>query len=334
MHTYDSINQAKKQSLEIANIYSWWAKESGSEAIAARAARVAGCSQVWQGFRCPDCGQLHGMVSYGCHDRLCPICAAKLARATAAQALQAMAVMQTDKTMQACGWGLLTLTIRNVPGAELANAIDAMLHHWSLLRRLRPVARVLVGWARNIEITYNASARTFHPHIHCIVAVSEPALCVASQTHPEPGSGVPTYPATQWAAWWRQAAGLSYMPVCDIRPLQNLDAVFEVSKYVTKPGSLFDRGLSFAVRKRVVRTIAEAIFNRRLRSYGGAWLRARRALHMVAAEDLSDAELDSVSATLESGCQCGSTQPAVPIVLQWAGLKYSVHEVPLVELDE
>lgn len=333
MQTYDSINAAKKQSLELAAIYRDWAKSSESEAIAARAARVAACSELWTGYRCPDCGRLHGMVSYGCRDRLCAICAAKLARATAAQALQAMAVMQLDESLQGCTWGLLTLTVRNVPADALSSTIDKMLHHWAALRRVRPVARIMRAWARNIEITYNKARHTYHPHIHCIVAVTDAEMCALSQTHPEPGSGIPQHPAMQWAAWWRQAANLDYTPVCDIRPLTSTDAVYEVSKYATKPSSIFDSALSFGIKKRVVRTIAEAIFGRRLKSYGGAWLKARRALNMRPAEELDDSELSATADGLEHQCACGSSLPLVAVVLQWSGLAYDMHTVTTIATE-
>ena len=333
MHTYDSINAAKKQSLELAAIYRDWAKSSESEAIASRAARVAACSDFWTGYQCPDCGRLHGMVSYGCRDRLCAICAAKLARATAAQALQAMAVMQLDESLQGCTWGLLTLTVRNVPADKLSETIDNMLHHWAALRRVRPVARIMRAWARNIEITYNKERHTYHPHIHCIVAVTDADMCVLSQTHPDKGTDIPQWPAMQWAAWWRQAANLDYTPVCDIRPLTSSDAVYEVSKYATKPSSIFDSALSFGIKKKVVRTIADAIYSRRLKSYGGAWLKARRALNMRPAEELDDTELSAAADGLEHQCACGSSMPLVSVVLQWSGLSYDLHTVTTIATE-
>ena len=333
MHTYDSINAAKKQSLELAAIYRDWAKSCGSETIAARAARVSACSDLWTGYRCPDCGRLHGMVSYGCRDRLCAICAAKLARATAAQALQAMAVMQLDESLQGCSGGRLTLTVRNVSAADLPGTIDKMLHHWALLRRMRPVARIMRAWARNIEITYNKVRHTYHPHIHCIVALTDAGMCELSQTHPEPGSGVPQQPAMQWAAWWRQAANLDYTPVCDIRPLASTDAVYEVSKYAAKPSSIFDSALSFGIKKKVVRPIAEAIFGRRLKSYGGAWLKARRALNMKPVEELDENELSVAADGLEHQCACGSSLPLVAVVLQWSGLSYDLHTVTTIATE-
>lgn len=333
MHTYDSINAAKKQSLELAAIYRDWAKTSESEAIASRAARVAACSDFWTGYQCPDCGRLHGMVSYGCRDRLCSICAAKLARATAAQALQAMAVMQLDESLQGCSWGLLTLTVRNVPADKLSETIDNMLHHWAALRRVRPVARIMRAWARNIEITYNKERHDYHPHIHCIIAVTDADMCVLSQTHPDKGSDIPLWPAMQWAAWWRQAANLDYTPVCDIRPLTSSDAVYEVSKYATKPSSIFDSELTFGIKKKVVRTIADAIFGRRLKSYGGAWLKARRALNMRPAEELDDTELSAAADSLEHQCTCGSSLPLVSVVLQWSGLSYDLHTVTTIATE-
>lgn len=311
MHTKDTMNLQKRQSVLLSEIYREWAVEIGSDSFAEKAERVAGCSTYWTGFKCPDCGRLHHMVSYGCRDRLCPICAAKLARATAAQALQAMSVMDMDSSLPADGWALVTLTQVNVPGIELSSEIDRMLDAWALLRHLRPVKRILLAWARSIEITYNADAGTFHPHIHCIVCVGDPALA--------DGSGAA---AGWWADRWAECMKLDYTPVCNVQPLRNHEAVFEVSKYVCKMSSVLSQSLPPMIRAEVIRTIATAIYGRRLKSYGGAWLRTRRLLRMRPAEELDDTQMADLADGLEERCQCGSSASLVPCVLVWAGMEY------------
>ena len=311
MHTKDTISLQKRQSVMLSYIYRDWAKETGSDTLAAKAERVANCSNYWTGFRCPDCGRLHHMVSYGCRDRLCPTCAAKLARATAAQALQAMAVMELDSDLPANGWALVTLTQANVPGYLLSAEIDKMLEAWALLRHLRPVKRVLLAWARNIEITYNSSTNTYHPHIHCIVCVKDTALASAE------GAA-----AKWWADRWAECMDLAYTPVCNVSPLKDHAAVFEVSKYVCKMSSVFSQSLPAMIRAEVVRTIATAIHGRRLKSYGGKWLKVRRALNQRPAEELDDLQMADLADGMEERCTCGSSESLVPCVLVWAGMEY------------
>lgn len=311
MHTKDTITQKKKQSVMLSYIYREWAKEIGSDALAAKAERVANCSNYWTGFRCPDCGRLHHMVSYGCRDRLCATCATKLARATAAQALQAMAVMDLDSSLPADGWALVTLTQINVPADRLSSEIDKMLNAWALLRHLRPVKRVLLAWARNIEITYNTQMNTYHPHVHCIVCVKDVALASGE------GSS-----ALWWADRWAECMRLDYTPVCNVSPLKGHDAVFEVSKYVCKMSSVFSLSLPAMVRAEVVRIIATAIHGRRLKSYGGAWLKVRRALNQRPPEELDDLQMTELSEGMEEHCVCGSSESLIPCVLVWAGMEY------------
>ena len=307
MQDKNTITAAKKQSLMLATILREWARETDSPTLAARAERAAGCSTVWQGWKCPDCGRLHHMVSYGCRERLCPICAAKAARATAAQALQALPVMEAINDGGRLYWALVTLTQRNVEATRLSGEITKMLHAWAALRHQKPVKRVLVAWARNIEITYNAKADTYHPHVHCIVAVSKEQL-----TRPEA--------TLWWAERWAQAMELDYTPVCDVRQMVSDKAVFEVSKYVCKMSSVYQ--LPTMECTAAIRCIITAIAGRRLKSYGGLWLKARRLIGQKDAEQLTDQELTDEADGLEMGCCCGSTAQLVPYTLVWAGMEY------------
>lgn len=307
MHTKDTITAAKKQSLRLASILRDWARETDSPTLAARAERAAGCSTVWQGWRCPDCGRLHHMVSYGCRERLCPICAAKAARATAAQALQALPIIDSISEGPRLHWALVTLTQRNVPGEDLSAEIDRMLEAWAALRHQKPVKRTLLAWARNIEITYNAQADTYHPHVHCIVAVADQQLTMPEST-------------LWWADRWAQAMTLDYTPVCDVRPMVSDKAVYEVSKYVCKMSSVYQ--LPAPECAKAIRCIALAIAGRRLKSYGGLWLKARRLIGQRDAETLTDQELADEADGLELSCVCGSSSPLVPYTLVWAGMDY------------
>ena len=80
----------------------------------------------------------------------------------------------------------LTLTIPNVSLEELSVAIDQLFTGWKLLRQRKEVRNITNGYYRDrddkrkviplayhraLEITYNATTNTFHPHIHAAIVV-------------------------------------------------------------------------------------------------------------------------------------------------------------------
>lgn len=311
MHTKDSIDKAKRQAMILARTYREWGQETGSDTLVAKGDRVAECSTVWCGYKCAACGRLHNMISYGCHDRLCPICAAKQARCTAAQAMQALPIMEGMR--QGLSWHLVTLTQRNVEAAALSAEIDRLLQAWAALRHHRTVGRDVAAWARSIEVTYNAKTSTFHPHVHLIVGLST--------------SDSPCTNSSWWASAWAEVLALDYVPMCDARPMETVAAMYEVSKYVLKVSSVYK--MPYPLASKALRTIATAIHGRRLRSYGGLWLKARRLAKMEDAEKLGDTELAAADASLEGAtCACGSMLPMMPVALVWAGMQYKEVRYP------
>jgi len=296
------IRMSKRQSLTLAYVLYLEGVETGDNACFARASYVQQCSSWWQGLKCPTCGQLHSMITYGCHHRLCPICSVRKSRAVAAQAMQVIAQVQEKGEYD---YSLLTLTQRNVPAEALRGEIDRMLSAWSSVRYLRQIRRDLVGWARTIEITVGRDG-TYHPHIHCILITR------------------PRSPLSQSATWrqiWAQAMDLNYDPVCDCRPIKDITAIYEVSKYVTKLAKVFDGPLGEVYD--TVKTLEGATYHRRLRSYGGLWASIRRAMAMVDVDEMDDGALDAAGAMLDGHddvCSCGTKFE--PVCLIWSGMDY------------
>jgi len=64
----------------------------------------------------------------------------------------------------------VTLTRRNVPLGELSEACDEL---WAAFKRLRQrrAWEPVQGAAAAMEVTFNADAQTWHPHLHVLVAV-------------------------------------------------------------------------------------------------------------------------------------------------------------------
>jgi hypothetical protein len=71
------------------------------------------------------------------------------------------------------GWGdkwFVTLTLRNVTGADLADTIDDMIRDaQSIKLALKRTDRVTLIALRKLECTYNHHTDTYHPHFHFVV---------------------------------------------------------------------------------------------------------------------------------------------------------------------
>lgn len=297
------LNTWKCLNLKLADHLQKLGDETGEHRFYSKAERAKHCSTFWNGFYCESCGKYHGMHTTGCKNRLCPICATRTARVTAIQAVEA--IEKIKQQYPECQLSLLTLTQRNVEGADLAAEISRMLKGWSYVINRAPVRR-LIGWARTIEIVPAINGGTkYHPHIHAIIV-----------HHP---SGCPS--VSWWIEAWKAGMGLNYYPVCDLRPIKDQDgAVFEVSKYVSKMTRVYDGSKA---EHNHVRYMSEAMESRRLRTYGGEWRKARIDLNITDAEDLDDDALDEYGELndLSGACPgCGSA--TVPACLRWAGLRY------------
>ena len=314
------LNSAKKQNLKLCDALTSIYDTTHDDRYASMAGRVRTCATYWQGFYCPTCHKYHYMHTTGCHHRLCAICAVRASRVVARQAMEAIEYIRQDDPSIKCS--LLTLTQRNVSGDDLARQIDTMLAAWSALRHRREFARNVNGWARTIEIVPALHSDDYHPHIHAIL-IHHDDLGVCAN-------------GAWWARAWCTAMQLDYYPIVDIRPIADLQgAVYEVSKYVSKLSRVFD-DTSRVVDN--VRYIGDAMYNRQLRTYGGDWLRARRALNQLRVEQLDDdtiSEYGDVTDLSGTCASCGTQLAAV--CLAWAGLRY-VHDdggpMPHIDLDE
>lgn len=274
-----------------------------------RWATVASCSQALGIKYCAVCGVKHVEVSWCCRHRLCGVCAIRRSRKTGRQALDAFKYMQEQGQLEGARLALLTLTQRNVSAADLGDELDKLLKAMQTIRQVRDIRRHLIGSARNIEVTYNAVQRTYHPHVHMILILAPDA--------PEEMSNF-----LYWRDLWRKLMHLSYDPICDIRPITDTEgAVCEVSKYCIKPSSIFGLSLDPAHLDQVVFALNQVLAGRRLVSYTGIWRKARQVLNQRDPDE--DLEHDDT----QSICGCGAA--LMDAVLRWDGLEYNAAPSPL-----
>lgn len=171
---------------------------------------------------------------------------------------------------------LLTLTVPNVKGEYLRERIEDMSAGWNRLRQSKEF-EVIKGYYRCIEVTYNASNDTYHPHYHVLLLVTEDYFSQGYVSH------------DRWLELWRRSMNIACITQVDVRALRGstpqamLKNLNETCKYTCKPAD-FLQG-SMEQREKIVATVDKALDGIRRASFGG-WLKDARAALKLDTEDI------------------------------------------------
>lgn len=269
-----------------------------------RAARMWTCGD-YLAIRKAEDGELIADAPQLCRDRLCPMCSWRLSRRRFAEMMAVFNALAPEIIERGYKATMLTLTIKNMKLSDLRRSIDGMATAWHNLIR-REFFRDVVGWARSLEITYNAQAQTYHPHMHIILIWER-------------------YDNTQATAdtirdGWKAACNLDYSPVIDIREVYSregdtsgeskhelIKSALEAFKYAVKPDS------AEKIPQSDLFEFAGAIKGIRFVSYGKAIKRARAALGFKNEETAED----------ESDVKNELPDHTVIALLAWSGTRYA-----------
>ena len=161
-----------------ASMYRLWNEHPRKWAfLKKRADRMHRCSDylVFGDVVNPETGEVVRKLQAAefCRDRLCPMCQWRKSLVTFAQVSEIMDWVDAHHAGEFIPI-FLTLTMKNVPSAELGSAITTILQSWSRMMNKagnRKPWRVAAGWFRALEVTYNKDANTWHPHIHAVLLV-------------------------------------------------------------------------------------------------------------------------------------------------------------------
>lgn len=242
--------------------------------------RAATCGTALQ-FGVYEDGTKKLMSVNFCHLRLCPLCIARRAKRAAYKLSQ---VLDRVEGEHGAMFLFLTLTVRNVPGDQLGDTLGQLTKAWDRLLHHRQVERSVCGWFRALEITRNG--KTYHPHIHAILAVPPGYFSRKSGLY---------IPQAEWVDRWQKALRADYRPSVRIQTAKakgeyvgGRAAAVEAAKYAVKDSDYIDASLPEEEAIQILREYTEALHRRRLTAYGG-WLKA--AAKALDAEDLDDGDL-------------------------------------------
>ena len=103
-----------------------------------------------------------------CRQRLCPMCQFRKSEKAFATAVRVVQKLEAD------GYRFLHLVL-TVPNQkteyELTQAISLMYKGFNRFFKYKTIGRAFKGALRCLEVSYNYENDTFHPHLHCLIAV-------------------------------------------------------------------------------------------------------------------------------------------------------------------
>jgi len=174
-------------------------------------------------------GKSKVVKAYRCRDRLCPIC--QKVKAGNTYAILKQAIESSDHGQY--HYIFLTLTIKNIDGDILREALRGMLKAYDSMKKTAKFSRSISGSVRKLEITYNQETQ-YHPHIHVILQVKKRYFLRSDKfyiTH------------DQYLAMWKKALS-KYTnlesDIIDIRKTKKEDIILELCKYVAKSQDYID----------------------------------------------------------------------------------------------
>lgn len=166
------------------------------------------------------------VAANSCGNRFCPICSYTKA---CKDALEISLMCQYLQDEFDYSFLMLTLTIPNVKGYQLNEAIKNMNKAFNKFKQYVEVKVAFEGLVRKNEVTYNSKEDTYHPHIHCLVAVQKSYFTNKRKylSH------------NRVLELWKRATGDYSITQVDIRKCKTegsglVKAVLELAKYIAK----------------------------------------------------------------------------------------------------
>lgn len=222
-----------------------------------------------------------------CKLRLCPYCAWR--RSLKVYSETSRIIQHIRKKEPFCHFIHLTLTIRNCKAKDLSDTITKILKSFDRLMKRTEMKRIIKGFMRCLEVTYNAQKNTFHPHIHMVFMVD--------RNYYDKGNYIDF---ETWVQYWKESLGVNYRPDVFIVPFVASEKglgkeVAEVAKYAVKPLDYLIDG-NKALTDELVRVLDAALCNRRLIAYGGLFKEIHSLLNLnkKSAENYQDEDVEEI----------------------------------------
>lgn len=245
--------------------------------------RVYQCAEVLKFVEQSD-GTKKLYQSYFCKNKLCAICNW---RRSMKYSYQASKIVEEAMTRQPKGRFLfLTLTVKNVTGQELNQAMTDILIGFNRLMKYKKVDKNLIGFLRATEVTYSKELDNYHPHLHVLLMV-KPGYFRSKDDY---------LTQEEWTELWQKAMKLDYTPMVDIRAVKAdkgkglKGAILETAKYPVKPFDVTDEKTDFTDQEKlqIVDDMLIGLHRKRQIGFGKLFKEIKKDLDF---DDLEDGNL-------------------------------------------
>ena len=217
-----------------------------------------------------------------CKTRLCPVCGYWRARRLGKKVYRIISALKEEKRKLA--YSLLTLTSKNCSIDELDETLDKIMEAWNRLTTYAAWKRAIEGYIRALEITYNEKEKSFHIHLHLLLAVDAVSYFTKDSS---------IYLSQRdFQAMWKKALRVDYDPIVDIRRTKGNTAkvVSEIVKYTVKPEDYIKDG-DIAFSMEAIVALDRLLHKRRAFSLGGIFnKKAKELSEQIETEDSEEAE--------------------------------------------
>ena len=236
-----------------------------------------------------------------CKNRFCPICAWKKARKDALALSVMMAYLKQEEKKE---FIFLTLTAPNVSAEELNDEIKHYNQSFQRLMQRKEVRKVVKGYARKLEITYNEERDDYHPHFHVLIAVNKSYFTDKDYY----------ISRDRWLELWQQVTKNPLITQVDVRKVRNGrdDKVYEIAKYTAKNSD-------YQQNKNVFEVFYNALKGKRLIVFSGLFKEAMTKFKNGELDDYKEKDM---------------TKYVYAIMYNWGDKKYLELEKRLLTDDE
>lgn len=278
----------KQNNLKLVELYKQAIKISPNVISPKRLQDLADCASQLEYLQDAE-GNKKLYKTYFCRVRLCPMCQWRRSLKLFSQVSKITDYINQQNNNQA-RYLFITLTQKNCSGSELVQEINKINKSFSLLvdktKRVQPATKfkkMLLGYIKSTEVTYNPKTKTYHPHLHCIFAVQGEYFNKENYIN-----------KNSWRAIWADLLKVDYLPqvnVQAIKPARQQKAVAELAKYPAKVSSILNLPQMQAVQ--VVMDLTTLCYKRRFVAFGGIFKKTKALLKM---QDVEAENADLVGA--------------------------------------
>ena len=208
------------------------------------------------GFIQDTTGIYHLKQANFCRERICPMCQFRKSEKLFAEMLQVCELLK-DKYR----FLHLVLTVPNAKtSGELIDTIKLLYKGFNKFFKYKSIERAFKGCIRCLEISYNYNNDSFHPHLHCLIAVNK--------SYFNDSKSYLKY-ETLRELWSKACCSKEllqiYVRACDN---DNYEGVAEVCKYSVKPLE-WDSEASYIQNINILVTLSHALKGQRfVQKYG------------------------------------------------------------------